>query len=134
LLHFYPDQRTILICDFNGFVEPEMMKRRPVVVVSPKRKNGPRACAIIPLSTTPPRPVDLQHCRIKLEPPLPAPYEEVECWVKGDMIYTVSFARLSLPFLAKDVGGKRMYDHRLLDEANFELVQNCVAFSLGLVR
>lgn len=108
-----------------------MVKRRPVVVISPKRKNGPRACTIIPLSTSPPRPVDLHHCRIKLEPPLPPPFDEMECWVKGDMIYTVSFERLSLPFLAKDVGGKRMYDQRVLDEDNFKIIQQCVAFSLG---
>ncbi|MEQ9178418.1 MAG: type II toxin-antitoxin system PemK/MazF family toxin, partial [Nitratireductor sp.] len=33
------------MCDFNtGFRVPEMVKRRPVVVISPKIKARPRLC------------------------------------------------------------------------------------------
>jgi mRNA interferase MazF len=44
----------ILICDFSsGFVEPEMVKVRPVVVISPKpRKSIHSLCTVVPLSTT----------------------------------------------------------------------------------
>src|SRR3546814_14006270 len=36
----HPVTGTILTCDFNvGFTQPEMIKRRPVVVISPKIAN-----------------------------------------------------------------------------------------------
>lgn len=133
-LPFYPAQGAILICDFRGFVDPEMVKRRPVVVVSPKRKNGPRLCTVLPLSTTPPRPVENFHFKIQLDPPLPEPYEEEECWVKCDMIYQVSFDRLKLPTTGvKDESGKRIYDQRIVSAEDLKRMQDGIALALGLV-
>lgn len=131
-LKFYPDQGAILICDFKGFVEPEMTKRRPVIVVSPKRKNGPRSCMIVPLSTTAPRPVEKFHLRIDLVNPLPDPYPETICWVKCDMLYQVSFERLSLPFIGKEADGTRMYDQRVVDHEELQKIRHAIGLSLGL--
>lgn len=39
-LRFHPKPGTILMCDFDtGFQVPEMVKKRPVIVLSPKRKR-----------------------------------------------------------------------------------------------
>ena len=53
-------------------------------------------------------------------------------WVKGDMIYTLSTARMYLPFLGKDVAGKRMYDQRQVDAADLVEIQRCVLNGIGM--
>src|ERR1700730_19288920 len=63
---FHPRKRTILICDFDriGFVQPEMTKRRRVVVL---RTFGPIAL-IVPLSATVPRSIRPYHTFIEARP------------------------------------------------------------------
>jgi uncharacterized protein YifN (PemK superfamily) len=54
-LTYHPETGTILICDYNlggGFIEPEMVKRRPVVVISPRFRHRDWLCTVVPLSTT----------------------------------------------------------------------------------
>ena len=53
-IQFYPQPGTILICDFAGFVEPEMVKRRPVIVIGPRLRNRGNLVNIVPLSTARP--------------------------------------------------------------------------------
>ena len=112
---FHPEQGTIVICDFKGFVPPEMVKRRPAVIVSPRLRNRGRLCSIVPLSTTPPKPIAPYHYKLHVDPVLPAPYDAKFHWVKADMVYTVSFDRLFMPFNGKDDSGKRIYDVRIID-------------------
>jgi len=38
-IKFNPEQGLIVICDFKGFVPPEMVKRRPAVVISPRLRQ-----------------------------------------------------------------------------------------------
>ena len=132
-LPFYPQMGTIVICDFKGFMEPEMTKRRPVIVVSPKRKNSPRLCTVVPLSTTAPRPVESHHVRLDFgDDPLPAPYDSSVCWAKCDMIYQVSLDRLTLPFDGKDPSGKRVYDQRIATAETLSDIRNCIARALSI--
>jgi uncharacterized protein YifN (PemK superfamily) len=131
-IKFHPDQGSILICDFGGLIEPEMTKKRPVIVVSPKFKDRTGLCTIVPLSTTPPRPVKPFHYKLQTNPPLPSPYDKEFHWVKGDMLYTVSFGRLSLLFDGKNDEGKRVYDTRCITNQELLSVQNCIRNSLGL--
>lgn len=131
-LNFHPLPGTIVICDFTGLVPPEMIKRRPVVVLSPKFKGRGQLATIVPLSTTAPEPVAPYHCQLSLAPPLPAPYDKPRMWVKGDMVYTLSTARMTLPFLGKDDSGKRIYDQRQIDAADFARIRRCVLNGLGL--
>lgn len=91
---FHPEQGTIVICDFTGFVVPEMVKRRPAVVISPRLRTRTGLCTVVPLSTTPPAPIAPYHCKLHVTPTLPKPYDAPYHWVKADMVYTVSFARL----------------------------------------
>jgi uncharacterized protein YifN (PemK superfamily) len=133
-LQFHPEQGTIVICDFHGLVSPEMVKRRPAVVVSPRLRRREGLCAIVPLSTTPPNPVEPYHFKLHVTPPLPPPYNANFHWVKGDMLYTVSFDRLNLPFAGKTPSGKRNYDVRIVDPADLIKIQDCMLHALGLTR
>ncbi|MDY6930077.1 MAG: type II toxin-antitoxin system PemK/MazF family toxin [Pseudomonadota bacterium] len=67
-LQIHPEQGTIVICDFKGFVPPEMVKRRPAVVISPRLRRRQRLCTIIPLSTTPPNPIEAYHRKLHVGP------------------------------------------------------------------
>jgi uncharacterized protein YifN (PemK superfamily) len=131
-IQIHPEQGTILICDFKGFVDPEMIKRRPVVVVSPRLRQRGRLCAVVPLSTTPPSQIMPYHYKLYVDPELPTPYNAKFHWVKADMLYTVSFERLFLPFDGKDAGGKRQYDVRVIDKSDLIKIQQCVLHGLGL--
>lgn len=133
-LQFHPHQGTIVICDFHGFVTPEMVKRRPAVVISPRLRRREGLCTIVPLSTTPPDPMAPYHTKLHVAPPLPKPYDAKFHWVKGDMLYTVSLDRLNLPFEGKDASGKRKYDARVIDAADLLKIQECVLHALGLTR
>ncbi len=131
-IQIHPEQGTILICDFKGFIDPEMVKRRPVVVMSPRLRQRGRLCAIVPLSTTPPSQIMPYHYKLHVDPVLPSPYDAKFHWVKADMLYTVSFERLYLPHNGKDAGGKRIYDVRVIDKSDLIKIQHCILHGLGL--
>ena len=88
-------------------------------------------CTIVPLSTSPPRPVLAHHLQIGFEPLLPAPYNSPFMWLKGDVVLTVAFHRLRLLFSGWD-NGQRIYDVRVLDAETFEKVRSCVRSGLGI--
>ena len=132
-LQFHPEQGTILICDFKGFISPEMVKRRPVVVVSPRLRNRGNLCAVVPLSATEPRKIEPYHFRLHTNPVLPAPYTNPVHWVKADMVYTVAFDRLALMTHGlKDAQGRRIYDQRVVDKADLLKIQSALLHGLGL--
>lgn len=128
----HPQPGTIVRVDLSeGFRPPEMVKRRPCIVLSPPIWGRAQMCTIVPLSTKDPDPVHPHHLKIRLDPPLPAPYDSPEMWVKGDIVLTVAFHRLRLLFTSKN-NGKREYDVRVLDHETFEQVRHCVRHGLGL--
>ena len=131
-LQIHPEQGTIVICDFQGMIPPEMNKRRPVVIISPRLRKRQRLCTIVPLSTTEPNPIEAYHHRLHIEPSLPSPYSSKLCWAKADMIYTVSFDRLYLPFKSKNGDGKRQYDIRIIDKSDLVMIQRCILHGIGM--
>ena len=131
-LKFHPKPGTILICDYStGFIPPEMIKRRPVIVISPKLKHRNDLAAVVPLSTSPPHRPQNYHCRITLDPPLPPPFDSPEMWVKGDMVSVVSFTRLDLVRTGRDQYGKRKYLKQKINLAQLRAVKECVLHGLG---
>lgn len=108
-----------------------MVKRRPVVVLSPPIKGRQNLCTVVPLSTTAPSLVLPHHMQITLDPPLPPPYSSPTMWLKGDIVLTVAFRRLKHLFNGKQEG-QRVYDVRVLDPAVFENVKACVRAGVGL--
>jgi len=89
-------------------------------------------CTVVPLSTTPPRPVCPFHYRLETDPTLPSPYDSPYHWVKGDMVYTLSFRRLSLMHRGKDANGVRIYDDRVVSAADLECILRAMAHGIGL--
>ena len=129
----HPASGTILECDFStGFEPPEMVKVRTVVVLSPKVKARPGLCTVVCCSRTAPDPVMPYHARLDIVPPLPHPWSSDGVWIKGDMVYAVSFRRLSFIRLGKDRSGKRLYRYDALDARVMNEVRRCVLNGLGL--
>ncbi len=93
-INFYPRAGQIFICDFAKFTAPEMTKKRPVMVVSPRLPNRAEIVTIVPLSTTAPRrPVDYAVLLSKDYSPLAVTASQV--WAKCDMVLNVSRQRLT---------------------------------------
>ena len=125
---------TLLLCDYalGGFVPPEMVKRRPAIVVSPRLPHRDGLCAVVPLSTTPPlRPVNYV-VELVLETALPAPFDSSTMWAKCDMIATVSFDRLDLFRTGRDQQGKRKYLTMRLDAETLERIRTGIRAGLGI--
>jgi uncharacterized protein YifN (PemK superfamily) len=131
----YPvSPRTILLCDYakGGFLPPEMVKRRPVVVVSPRLPHRDGLCAVVPLSTSPPD-YELPYVvEMKLHDPLPSPFDALIMWAKCDMIATVGFERLDLFRCGRDQYGKRRYVTPKVDDETFARIVAGVRCGLGI--
>jgi uncharacterized protein YifN (PemK superfamily) len=133
-LQYHPEPGTIVVCNFHGFVAPEMVKKRPAVVISPRLRNRGNLCTIVPCSTSEPPRISSYHFKLHVDPPLPSPYDSSFQRIKADMVYTVSFDRLTLPFKGKDSSGKRIYDVRVIDKSDLIKIQECVLHGIGLSR
>jgi uncharacterized protein YifN (PemK superfamily) len=123
-LAFQPRPGTVVVCDFAGYVVPEMVKVRPVVVVARNRKNR-QLVTVVPLSTTAPDTIEDHHHELSANP-LPGK-EQVTCWAKCDMIATVSLTRLDRYKVAP-----RKYVAPTLPEADFEAIKRAIMNALGL--
>jgi uncharacterized protein YifN (PemK superfamily) len=90
-LTFQPKVGGVVMCDFVGFIEPEMVKKRPVVVIARNRGNK-KLVTVVPLSTTEPETMQPHHYQL---PKNPVPAEKAKkCWAKCDMVATVSIDRM----------------------------------------
>ena len=127
-LTFHPGPGTIVICDFTtGFRPPEMVKKRPVVIISPRRRASSLA-AVVPLSSTPPEPVEPWHW------PVPAglyPPARGAMWGKADMVLTVALNRLDRVSM-RDEGRKRTYRTFVLTPEQLRQLHAAVKAGLGL--
>ncbi len=123
-LLYQPAARSVVICDFAGFVLPEMIKIRPVVVIA-KHKHNEHLVTIVPLSTTAPRRLEAYHHAFMVNP-LPDKVK-LSCWAKCDMVATVSLSRLDR---YKQPRGKFIVPQ--ISEADFEALKTCVASALNL--
>ena len=126
----HPSPGTILICDFTGMKEPEMVKRRPVVVISPKITARSGLCTVVALSTV--RPGKIMPYHLELTLALPPPWDGGPNWLKGDMVYAMSFHRLDFVRLGKSFGGQRQYLYKPLPDMQMRAIRRCVLHGLGL--
>jgi len=133
-LTFHPHPGMVLICDFNtGFKAPEMIKRRPVVVILPQPRRSNQLCTIVPLSTTAPNPVEPFHHRMDPRS-LPGKLARKETWAKCDMLATVSLERLDRVMVGKESSGKRIYVADPVTADDLEAIRRGVMMALGLVN
>jgi len=137
-LTFYPTPGLVLMCDFNtGFREPEMVKKRPVVVVSGKfqRTNYANSlCTVVPISTAAPRTVERWHHKLadaSVPPPLRALGEE--SWAKCDMVVSVAFNRLD-KVRTERVDGKRQFAEHCVIPEDLRAIQAGLLFVLNMAN
>jgi Uncharacterized protein conserved in bacteria len=121
------------MCDFKGMVPPEMVKRRPVIITNSARR-GPKLAQVVCLSTVEPEPALGCHMRIH-DRYLPRDkfFMGKETWLKGDMVYTVSFDRLDYIRAGMD-NGKRVYFKQKLNRDNMRQVYACMLHGMNLHR
>ncbi|WP_439476390.1 type II toxin-antitoxin system PemK/MazF family toxin [Brevundimonas sp.] len=129
---FHPKPGAIFICDYSGFVEPEITKRRLCVVITPRLRKRDGLCTVVPLSTTPPDTVFDYHYSVDFAPELPKPWEGASKWAKCDMFATVSYERLSGIGLGRDRDGKRRYLYPHVDAAKLKEIRAAVLCALNM--
>ncbi len=124
-LSFYPHPGHILICDFTGFKAPEIIKRRPVIVVSSKLPYRAGLATIVPISLTPPlRDVDYA---VRLSKNYhPNEKDALPCWAKCDLLANVSLDRLDRFKI-----DRRKYLAPKASEEDLQLVRAGVIAALG---
>lgn len=132
-LKYHPEAGAVLICDFRGFIDPEINKKRPVIVVSPRSRAGNRLCAVVPISTTQPQRRMPWHLEYQFTDPLPEPYSQLNVWIKADLIYTVSFDRLSVPVRGKNADGTRCYESHSVGPGTLSAVRTAIQNALGIL-
>lgn len=125
---FVPNPGTVLMCDFTGFVPPEMTKVRHVVVVSKRLRrvninNG--TCLVVPFSTQPPTNLERHHVQMP-RGKYPFFHVDKEVWAKGDLISHVSFHRLDRVL----IDGR--HSHAELSPEDFKSIQRAVLYALDL--
>ncbi|WP_048330253.1 type II toxin-antitoxin system PemK/MazF family toxin [Stutzerimonas stutzeri] len=114
-LYYHPKQGDVLLCDFTrGFVAPEMVKVRKVIVISPAATHVRKLCTVVPISSTPPEIEQDWHYILRTNP-LPSD-GYLQLWAKCDMLYTVSFDRLDKLHKKTRRGGREYFVPRLTDE------------------
>jgi mRNA interferase MazF len=129
-INFHPKPGMVLICDFStGFTPPEMVKKRPVVVVS---KSAQQLVTVVPLSTT--EPVPLEECHHELlNRSLPIPLRTKRHWAKCDCVTTVAFWRLDRVRTGiHPTTGKRTYVTYFVCPEDLVAIQKAVLHVLGL--
>jgi uncharacterized protein YifN (PemK superfamily) len=123
-LKFQPKPRTVVICDFAGYVAPEMVKTRPVVIIA-RHKNNRKLVTIVPLSTTKPNHIADHHHELSINPLPDKPH--TSCWAKCDMVATVSLERLD-----RYQVGRNQFVTPEISAADFYAIRAGVASALNL--
>jgi mRNA interferase MazF len=110
-----------------------MVKPRPVIVVSPREEHyNKRTCIVVALSTTAPSPVKPYHVKIELPGTLPNGLAK-HCWVKGDMIYSLSLNRMDFYRFPRGLDGKRKYYYDQLHSETMKKIRKAVGYALGYI-
>lgn len=124
---YHPALGEALWCDYSG-IEPEMLKRRLVIVVVPKICQRKDLTTVVPISATAPLILRPWHVELARDP-----YPEgtaTRLWVKCDMINVVSFSRLSGYYTRWN--GQRKYRKMSVDGADIQRVRHAILESLGM--
>lgn len=131
-LPYHPKPGTIVLCDYTtGFREPEMVKRRLAVTISPKLKRRDALVTVVPLSMSPPAPVESWHVVVPND--IPDPWGPGLRWAKCDMVATVGYGRLNLPHSKHHVTGTRQYHQIELEDDLVRALRHAVAAAIGIV-
>jgi len=134
-LRYQPRPGDIFMCAFpECFDVPEMVKTRPVIVVSPQLPGRRDLVCVVPISHSDPVQMCEHHCVVPVRM-LPKFMQATggDRWAKCDMLYTFSTRRLSpVEHGRRDARGKRGYEYPKVDRATLDIVRRAVASSLGI--
>ena len=124
----YPKAREVLGCDFRGLIEPEMCKRRPVVILSYSRVR-PGLAIVVPLSTTAPMPPRRWHHRLSQA----SQWDRDPRWAKCDMVYALSLRRLFAWRAGRDASGAPIILRNFrIAKDDFAAIQDAVLAALNI--
>ena len=112
------------MCDFRGYIEPEIIKKRPVIVFARHRHNS-KLVTVVPISSTQPLLFTPYHHELSINP-LPDKLH-ITCWAKCDLLATVSIERLDR---YKPSHGDRCVP--VISEDDFVKIREAVAYALRL--
>ena len=96
MLKYQPKLGSIVKCNFNGYIVPEIVKCRPAVVINVHKTNS-KLVTVVPISSTEPSSIDYYHYELDLAsensvalylPP------DTKRWFKCDLVYVVSIDRM----------------------------------------
>jgi len=123
-IYFHPSPGCVLLCNFEGYIFPEIVKVRPVVIVSPKHlKRGDLHC-VVPLSTTPPDHIEPYHYQLKKDP---IPNSNATVWAKCDLVATVCSERFD-----RFQVGRRAFKTSGIPAEELEAIRECIKYALGI--
>ena len=125
-IQFYPRAGQILVCDFSGFLPPEMCKVRPVIVVSPRLPHRSEIVTVVPISTTAPT-HDLPFVVNLSKNYHPGEADDLPCWAKCDMVMNIGSFRLD-GFKV----GRRRWENPQATGDDLEAVRQGVIHGLGM--
>jgi uncharacterized protein YifN (PemK superfamily) len=128
---FAPARGAILLCDFDlGRIDPEMDKKRQVIVVSlatlnHKHATLPGHCTVVPVSSQKPITVGPEDVFLPV-----GKYWSfgLDSWVRCKMVDTVSHTRLNLLYR----NGARQFRSEFIDDADMLRIVTGLKFVLGI--
>jgi mRNA interferase MazF len=130
---FHPAPGAILVCNYQtGFREPEMVKTRLCVVITPRLRRRDGLCTVVPLSTTAPNPIEDYHYQVELERDPPNPWGGRVKWAKCDMLATVGYQRLTPIGIGRAPDGTRRYIYPHINGDQLKDIRKAVLCGLTL--
>lgn len=138
-LQYPPQIGDILLCDYPEWSElgdlekGEMQKRRMVVVLHNRLPYRSGLATVIPLSTSAPRAEVQYQCKVVFEKSPPEPFTGLIKWAKADMLNTVSYERLSLPYDGRcEETSRRKYVKMRLSKDQMRDIRRALCVALGM--
>lgn len=136
-IQFSPRNGSILMCSFSQHEDElvsdgNMLKTRPVIVVSPSLQGRGKLLHVVPISLTAPNPVCPWHVEVPLAcmPPA-AQHKEGVRWAKCDMVVTVGWSRLDR-YQAPQLHGRKVFQEGYLDLPTLVAVKRAIAHVFGI--
>ena len=125
-IQYFPRAGQLLVCDFSGFAPPEMVKKRPVAVISPRLPNRSEIVTIVPISLTAPR--RRAPYVVKLSKNYhPEEPDDLDCWAKCDMVMNLGLRRLDGFKI-----GRRKWANPQINGDDLKAIRNGVLYGLGM--
>ncbi|WP_370642458.1 type II toxin-antitoxin system PemK/MazF family toxin [Afifella sp. H1R] len=125
-INFHPHAGTVLICDFRGYEEPEICKKRPVVVITPRLPYRSGLATVVPISLTAPKHDQPYVVRLSKNYH-PEECDELPCWAKCDLVASVRMQRLD-----RFKTGRRKWETPRMSGEDLQAVRLGVVHGLGL--